>query len=179
MKDLQKYAKECINDMKALGIEVPKIQSFTVNTRAKSRFGQCQRLSGLFYININSDLLTDECPVEALKETLYHEIIHTLPKCFNHGAEFKRYAKMVNNAYGVNVSRCSTNEEKYGVEYAKKIEARAIANRIEKRYQLYCPNCCKIVADKRGQRAPKWYAHSERFSCGHCKCKTLEKIMAF
>lgn len=179
MRDLQYYAKECINDMKALGIAVPYIKEFKVNTRAKSRYGQCQKIDGTYSIDINVDLLDEECPLGALKETLYHEIIHTLPKCFNHGYEFKRYAGIVNKAYGVNVTRCSTQEEKYGVTYAKKVEAKSIANKISRRYQLYCPNCETIVAERIGQRAPKWYAHANRYSCKHCRCSSLEKIIAF
>lgn len=176
MRDLQKYANECINDMKVLGIKVPYIKEFKVNKRAKSRYGQCQRINGGYSINICVDLLDEECPLGALKETLYHEIIHTLPRCFNHGEEFKRYAGMVNKAYGVNVSRCSTKEEKYGIVYAKKLEEKAVANAVVRRYQLYCPSCNEIVADRIGQRSPKWFAHANRYSCRHCGCHTLEKI---
>lgn len=177
MRDLQRYANECLNDMKALGIEVPHIESFTVNTRAKSRFGQCCRRDGKWKININSDLLDEECPVMSLRETIFHEIIHTLPKCFNHGDEFKKYADIVNKAYKTNITRCSTTKEKYGNIYGAKVAA---ANAVKKEkhtmcYQVYCPNCDKVVAQGDFQRAPKWYAHVERFHCRKCK-GNLERL---
>ena len=89
MRDLQKYAKECIIDMNKLGIVVPYIKEFKINTRAKQRFGQCRKEPDGFSININVNLLNEEVPLSSLKETLYHEIIHTLPNCFNHGYNFK------------------------------------------------------------------------------------------
>ena len=173
MRDLQMYAKECVSDLNAIGIEVPYIKEFKVNTRAKSRFGQCRKIAkNVYEIEICNDLLADDCPIEALRETLFHELIHTLPNCMNHKTEFKRYANIVNNAYGVNITRCSTSEEKYGVEYAKKLEENR-PTKLLTRYQLRCVNCGRIVAEREGYRAPKWYAHPNRFSCGHCHGKVV------
>ena len=168
MRDLQRYANECINDMKALGIDVPHIEKFTVNKRAKSRFGQCSynRATKQYSIEICSDLLDEECNVLALRETIFHELIHTLPNCMNHGNEFKRYADMINKRYYVNIKRTSTNEEKYGVIYAKKIAERTEKKKVK--YELFCEHCGKVRASGMYQRMPKWYAHTERFSCSVC-----------
>ena len=43
MKDLEKIISECISELKAIGIVCPEI-SYSVNTRAKKRWGQCKRL---------------------------------------------------------------------------------------------------------------------------------------
>ena len=37
-----------------------------------------------------------------IKNTIIHELIHCLPKCTNHGKEFKKYAKIINEKLGYN-----------------------------------------------------------------------------
>lgn len=179
MRDLNRYANECIEDMKSLGIDVPPIEKFTVNTRAKSRFGQCtyNRKTNQYSIEICSDLVDDECNVLALRETIFHELIHTLPNCMNHGVEFKKYADMINKRYYVNIKRTSTDEEKYGRIYAQKVaDRRAQSKKPPKKYELFCEHCGKIRASKECSRMPKWYAHTERYKCSVCGGK-LEKVV--
>lgn len=177
MRDLQRYANECIKDMEAIGIKVPAIKNFTVNKRAKHRYGQCRYdiKSKTYSININSDLLDEECNVMALRETIFHEIIHTLPKCMNHGSEFKKYAEKVNKAYKVNITRCSTMEEKYGEIYAKKLKERNMAAEHTSLYELYCNHCKKIRASGAYKRIPKWYKNPERYHCSVCG-GSLERV---
>jgi len=171
MRDLQRYANECINDLKVLGIN-PRIdvKDFSVNTRAKSRYGQCKKVDGKFTININSDLLRDECPVLSLRETIFHELIHTLPKCWNHGEEFLKYAEIVNKEYLVNVKRCSSYKEKYGAILAEQIRKETKKRKENKtiEYKLFCEYCGKVRASGMYKRMPKWYAHNEDFHCGVC-----------
>lgn len=182
MRDLQRYADECLRDLRAIGINPPHIESFTVNTRAKSRFGQCRYENGKYSININSDLLDEDCPVMSLRETIFHEIIHTLPKCMNHGAEFQKYAEKINSVYKTNITRASSTKEKYGEVYAKKVAERIKAEgkkrkkSPKKMYELYCPNCDRLVASGVYARQPKWYVNPNRYSCANCRCKLTKEF---
>lgn len=48
---------------------------------------------------------TRECATDDdMRDTLYHEVIHCAPGCFNHGKRFKALAAKVNAAYGTNVT---------------------------------------------------------------------------
>ena len=146
MRDLQRVAMECVNDMRYLGIDVPHGITFIVNKRAKSRFGQCSYngFTKLYTIDINVDLLDERCPMLSLKETLYHEIIHTLPNCMNHGSEFKHYAYLVNTEYGTNVTRCSSSNEKYRKETKRKRKNMGyIAKIAVKLEQVECTSVCR------------------------------------
>ena len=175
MRNLHVYANECVEEVKALGIKVPPV-SFTVNTRAKSRFGQCKYVgNGVYAININCDLLNEECDVQSLRETLFHEIIHTLPKCMNHGENFKHYASIINKAYNVNITRCSSYEEKYGKEYAEKLKQKYQKDKKKIKYEVFCPHCGKVRGSGYFQRMPKWYAHVEKYHCSVCK-GSLERL---
>ena len=95
-----------------IALEFGKIVNFEINYRAKSRWGQCQRKGSGYYINISDRLLQDDVPIKALKDTIIHEILHTCNGCMNHGTTWKNYADKVNKAYGYNIKRCTSAEEK-------------------------------------------------------------------
>lgn len=52
------------------------------------------RVSRLFENHTN-----DEDGMHKLKESLIHELVHTLPGAFNHGIYFKEYGRMFHNYY--------------------------------------------------------------------------------
>ena len=55
-----------------------------------------------------------------IKNTIIHELIHCIPYCNNHGSEFKKYAKLINNTYGYDISRVGDKKkdyEKSNIEY--------------------------------------------------------------
>ena len=79
-------------------------------THNRSRIGSCKKLRGgrkpLFQISCS----VDACKTDAqARDVLYHELIHTLPGCFDHGERFREAAARVNEAYGTNV--CATRRE--------------------------------------------------------------------
>lgn len=98
MKDINSIAHTCIDELRSVGICPPPIEEFTVNTRAKTRWGQCRKRWGKFYINISSRLLDESISDFPVKNTLMHEILHTMPNCFNHGDEWSELAEKVNNS---------------------------------------------------------------------------------
>lgn len=113
MKNLYKLVDECRDELNAIGIYPPALISFSVNTRATKRWGQCKLSYGVYSINISSRLLEDGLPDMVAKNTIAHELLHTMPDCMNHGNEWQRYANKVNKAYsGYNIKRCTSAEEK-------------------------------------------------------------------
>ncbi|MBQ9460398.1 MAG: SprT-like domain-containing protein [Clostridia bacterium] len=80
-----------------------------VNTRAKTRFGQCTFKNGHYTIELSSRLLN--APERSCRQTLAHELIHTCPGCGNHGDVFKKYADILNRRYGYTISRTNTAAE--------------------------------------------------------------------
>ena len=53
-----------------------------INTRARRRLGCCYYQSGRYWIEVSQAVLEDE---DLLKQTLVHELLHTCPKCRDHG----------------------------------------------------------------------------------------------
>ena len=50
---------------------------------------------------------------DIIKNTIIHELIHCIPDCNNHGKEFKRYAKLVNDKLGYNITRVGNKKEDF------------------------------------------------------------------
>lgn len=105
---------KCIKDIEALGF-VPsgEIAPHVRITNNKSRMGTCRRSQRLEFHEFGYDVafvFTISCTAvladneDALYDTIYHEVIHTLPNCNGHGAEFKRVMRAVNAAYGTRIA---------------------------------------------------------------------------
>lgn len=170
MKNLEKYGRQCIKDLNSIGIYPNNIEKFEINTRAMKRWGQACIKDDMYYININYLLLQDNCPEKALIQTLYHELLHCVDGCMNHGKEWKKLANIVNDCYNVNISRCSSDEKMLG-KCTKEVG-------IKKEEKMFIVKCCDCgnKTIRYGMRSPKWYAHSEWYNCARCGGK-LKKVV--
>lgn len=131
-----------------------------VNTRAHSFYGITRRVKGrpgYFRIEINKDLLDDRNPDTPLVETIIHELLHTVPGCFNHGEKWQGIVDIINQHTGLHISRTSTIEGKGLVVFNPPNRAPL--------YRVTCPACgCSIEY----RRAAKVVLNPERFVCGRC-----------
>ena len=79
MKNLQNLAAASEADLRSIGIRPGRVSAWRVNTRAKSRWGQCRELApGCFEISIAARLLQDDVSDQAAKDTILHELLHTV-----------------------------------------------------------------------------------------------------
>ena len=166
MRDLQKYADSCMEKLDSLNIEYADCIQFVVNTRAKNRWGLCKKEeSGAYTISINVALLDETNDVVGLEETILHELLHTCYGCMNHGKKWKAYVEKVNRAYGYNISRLSSADE-------KGVHSREI-NNIVYRFAIQCEDCGKVY---KRSRMSKSVLHPERYRCSICGGR-LERIL--
>ena len=169
MKDLNAIYHECLADVHNLGILTGKINSVTVDTRAKKRWGLTRKNpDGTFDININVSLLYDTTDDWATKNTVAHEILHTVKGCFDHKALWQEYANRMNAAYGYNIKRCTSFAEK-GLEPVGRIRNE------EYKYTLTCTCCGGKHYYKRLSKAVQ---HPEWFRCGRCNGKLVAANIA-
>lgn len=102
MHDLRKIYLEYVAEMKAVDIPVQDEKIVEIKAGDMNRYlGLCND-DGYhnFTIVIRKDFLQDRCPFKELKEIVIHELIHTCPRCFSHGKTWKKYAQIMNDAYG-------------------------------------------------------------------------------
>ena len=173
MKNVEQLVRRAARELRDIGVDAGYIADITVDTRSKSRWGRCKkrwdagRQCEVFKLEISAMLLDDDVSYFATMDTVMHEVIHTCPGCFNHGAEFKRVAKMVNLAYGYNVKRCTSAEEKN-----IQIEPRAY------KYSLRCTKCGHVYRYKRATKLVQYIEHGDRrqynYGCGVCKGNHFE-----
>ena len=157
MKDLMKLVGESQRDLVSLSIRTGNVRNWSVNTRAKARWGYCVKVSkGLFDIQIAAALLQDDVDDQAVKDTIVHELLHTIPGCFKHTGKWKQYANTVNRLLPqYKIKRGSSYEEK-GLE--------DLRPKPQCRYILKCLRCGSEIGRQRMSAAVE---HPEHY---RCKC---------
>lgn len=119
-KRLEASLAQAIADVSALYPDIYEISPTIRLTNNKSRLGSTKPINGavavkrkysksgneqwskppVFQISISAR----ECSRRSeVNNVLYHEVIHCIPGCFNHGPKFKAAAAKVNAACGTNV----------------------------------------------------------------------------
>lgn len=94
MKDFNLLVNECIAELDSIGIVCGKIRNIEINTRAKCRWGLCRTVkSGVFDIEISSRLLEDNVEDIVTKNTIIHELLHTVRGCHGHTGKWKVLAE--------------------------------------------------------------------------------------
>ena len=135
---LNKLYKESIEELKKIGIDVldsKKIGEINIkiSKRNNKRYGCCKqenpdkayktvmrrgykriiRYEKFSNHHIEISPWVMELDGEIIKNTIIHELIHCMPYCNNHGEQFKKYAKYINEKLGYNISRVGNKKEDY------------------------------------------------------------------
>ena len=157
MKDLMKLVGESQRELASLNIRTSNVRNWSVNTRAKARWGYCVKVSkGLFDIQIAAALLQDDVDEQAVKDTIVHELLHTIPGCLKHTGKWKQYANTINRLLPqYKIKRGSSYEEK-GLE--------DLRPKPQCRYILKCLRCGSEIGR---QRMSASVEHPEHY---RCKC---------
>lgn len=157
MKDLQELAFRCRAELASLQIPYGKVKIWSVNCRAKTRWGLCKKLpDGTYEIEIAKALLQDDVSDIAVKNTIIHELLHTCPGCFKHTGRWKQYADRVNRFLPQYNIKCSTSAEEKGVAIRRKAPVY--------HYILKCVTCGQEI---KRQKKSAVIEHPEHY---RCKC---------
>lgn len=176
---LDKLYKECLEELKSINIinfdEIGEIDISFAKRKTK-RYGCCKqeepdkstayrekriihyRKYNKHHIEISKWLM--DLNDDIIKNTIIHEIIHCLPDCNNHGKEFKKYSKLINEKLGYNITRLGNKKEDYEKSNLEFNENQKI------KYIIACENCGLIYYR---QRMAKNF--TKKYRCGKCKGK--------
>lgn len=179
-KKLLKLYRDCVNELKSIGIDVEKTGeiSIKISNRSKKRYGCCkQEQPDMKYCqkirngrkiivkcnkfnvhNIEISRWVMDLNEHIIKNTIIHELIHCFPYCNDHGEQFKKYAKIINEKLGYNISRVGNKEQDYkesNIEYTE--------NKPSFRYEIICSGCGQRVFR---QRLSKNF--TRKYRCGKC-----------
>lgn len=167
---LQKLYNQCLQELISIGFNMsPQILGtiqIQLSKRSNKRYGCCRqqdpdertktiekvgRNRYVKYNKYNSHIIeiskwVMELDDRIIKNTIIHEIIHCFPYCNNHGEQFKKYAKYINQKLGYNISRLGNKQEDYkksNLEYDEKENFY--------KYTINCTKCGKVIHRKRLQ----------------------------
>lgn len=153
MLNANELLQKGIKQVKAAGIEPGNINpQVIINSRAKNRFGACRKTTGKydFQIELNSQLLHAE--EKKAMNTMVHEILHSAKGCMNHGVTWTKYADIMNEKFGYDISRTSSYEQ-LGLVAPKA------------KFVVKCKGC---DAKFNRHRKSKLITHTHRYRCGMC-----------
>lgn len=160
MKDLMKLANACIADLTAAKMRIRRVRNWKIGTGAKRQWGLCEAVGdGLFDITISAMLLQEDVDDQAAKDTIAHELLHTVEGCMNHGRYWHKLAGLVN-------ARCPG----YHVQARTSAEAKGI--RITYKYLFRCTGC-GVTAGR--HRKSAFVEHYDKYICAKCGGK-FERI---
>ena len=151
--------KECVEELNSININVEKNRfiDLKINTRSKKRYGCCKKVSkDRFQIEVSEWVM--DLNEDIIKNTIMHELIHCMPRCNNHGEIFKKYARVVNEKLGYNISRVGNKKndyEKSNKEYTEK--------QVNYKYKVICDGCNQTFFRQRMKRS-----FTRKFKCGKC-----------
>ncbi len=158
-EDLMRFFEQIEKDCQEAGLEIQKA-GFQINSRLKRSLGRCSKCSlkaknqELFSIEISLYVLTTQ-NLDLLRDVIAHELIHTIPGCYNHGPAFQEAANKLNayypKLYNVQVE---TNLADYGL-FASALN----------RYKIVCQHCQYTMYR---QRMSKTLRHIDRYCCPMC-----------
>lgn len=160
-KDLfwRKVFYDVYNNLKTI-FHFGTITEISVNPRLTRSLARClqapEEPEGCFKIELSNQATALEDP-KMLGDVIAHELIHTIPGCFNHSPNFKfmaEYARL--KGYDV---QTRFSYERYGLENpnAKKTE--------DYKYIVECQRCHQQI---RRVRMSKLIEHPEQYRCTLC-----------
>ena len=184
-KKLNKLYRECIKELNMVGIDILDEKYYgkidiSIAKRNNKRYGCCRQEEpdkrykaitkrgrrkiiryerfNKHHIEISKWVL--ELEDNIIKNTIIHELIHCIPYCNNHGSEFKKYAKLINNAYGYYISRVGDKKKDYEKSNLEYNEGQKY------NYRVVCKGC---EQEFYRQRINKNF--TKNYVCGKCKSK--------
>lgn len=175
--------KESIDELKSIGIDLKDEKNIgkidiAFSKRNNKRYGCCRQEKpdtktaykvkrkiyyksyNIHHIEISKWVM--ELTNEKIKNTIIHELIHCLPECNNHGTEFKKYAKIVNEKLGYNISRLGDKRQDF-VDSNLEFKEENLY-----KYKIQCIDCNQLYYRKKLLKN-----FIRKYRCGKCNGKLI------
>lgn len=169
--EIASFFVQCKEDLISLDIPIAThIEGIFINRRAKKRFGCCKAVKkgkNIWYrIEIGEFLLNGS--EWAIRNVIYHELLHTCPGCMNHGAMWKFYAQKTDKKYGSRL-RAASRYEELGLTPPQENSP--------VRYVVQCEQCGMEI---HRSRKSKLITYMKQYRCGNCggKLRLLQQESA-
>lgn len=164
MRDLQRYGKQMIEELEAIGLYNDIPLTFRVSGRMSKTWGHChtwwkttngKRNYTRAEITIAKFLLEEDSPEWLLECTLLHEGCHLIDKNENgHKGYWLELADLVGNYYGFDIEQYVNKKERNAIKGCKAYQtAQKKRADAKDRWQFTCAKCGHVY---RRARRPKY-----------------------
>ena len=145
----EKLYEEVKNELKNVLPLSKNVNSSPNYFKSINTLGKCNRkiiggIIKIFTISLNEYL--ENCTDQTIKNTIAHELIHTIDGCFDHKNKFKIMAQKIKQL-GYEVSRTSKSKE--FSEFVQKLRQDNETRRKSKIYKVTCNHCGRSVLRQR------------------------------
>lgn len=153
LEALQGLFREAFQECEECGIDYGTITDVKINQRTTSWGRCCRQPDGTYRIEL-SKYLFDSDTETGLKNTILHEICHTVRNGGGHKRGWLIAAQKLNDRFGYRIKRCDTSEDKNVAPIEKPV-----------RYILQCKSCGNQYVRMKMSQPVKY---PERYHCGKC-----------
>lgn len=163
IKNFEKQFAECYTELSSLGytreLTSKKYQLHFIDTL--KTLGRCKNCGSNRYTIYLNKAFADIEKEQNIKNTIMHELIHSLDGCMRHTGRWREIADIVNARLGYNINRTSSHED-YDKYYTAKKSNSA-------KYEIKCTKCgCSTKYQRNTKTVQRIIAHEGRYSCGVC-----------
>lgn len=106
MRDVQKTFDACVKELRDAGYSIGDRLEVKVGDEewSKRYDGYCVlNDNGSYTITIAKIFFREDCPWRLIREVFFHELLHTVQGCMNHGLPWQSYAGFVDKEFGTNI----------------------------------------------------------------------------
>ena len=171
---LNEMLQEEIAKAKAIGLQVSsRINPQVKIDKAKSRYGCC-KYEGVEWSRRDFQICVSQYHLPngefAVRQTLAHEVLHTVKDAHGHGAVWKRAAEKMSQAYGYTISRLGTWESGFRLQVPETptTQTRKVVRPVSYAHVVRCTKCGHEYGRSRHSNIT---LHPERYRCGECRGK--------
>ena len=157
---LYKLLCECEAMCKKAGLQIGYVKKIYINKRLNFAWGRCvtKIKEGYSNIEINQKLLSEHVPESSLRNTILHELCHTVPNGSGHKRGWRAAANKIKDVYDIQLS-VTNSAKSLGV-----IPELCSADK----YIFRCSGCGQVVSYS---RRTKFVKNTSDYRCGICKGK--------
>lgn len=161
-QELEKLFKECKKEVEKVGIYLKDDITINLTDLGKRLFGKCKNKRNIFISYWAYENLTED----KIKNTIIHELLHTLDDTRGHCNRWKYYARVINTEYGYNIQRCGSIREEFMKSNKTEKEMLDIMGY---KYRITCKGCGnKTYRHKIGDKTLSYYKKGY-YTCRGCR----------
>lgn len=157
---LKRLFEESKQEVESIGIKLKKGITIKIATRQCKRYGVCKHKK-----NIEVSGWIFNLDDKQIKNTIIHEILHTLDDTRGHNYKWKWYASKVNKELGYDIARLGSTKNdfaKLGLEDKR-------AELCGYKYEIVCDGCGITSYRNRLSEHQRKLHNNGCYTCRHCK----------